>query len=150
MAYSFSKDTGLKLRRLARLEPSRETPNNKPNEQEEQLLYAVQKNHPRVGDHIVEQQLADSRGVRVMLPLFYSKQCLACHGNPRDELTSPGIKGRLQGRRLRRPFLLCCLLKKLTRAALICRIRQSTQWYQSAVDQLTRIAAAIQRQEHSI
>ena len=28
------------------------------------------------------------------------------------------------------------------------RNQQSTQWYQSAVDQLTRIAAAIQRQEH--
>src|SRR5688500_20378162 len=26
--------------------------------------------------------------------------------------------------------------------------QQSTQWYQSAVDQLTRIAAAMQRQEH--
>ena len=28
------------------------------------------------------------------------------------------------------------------------RDQQSTQWYQSAVDQLTRIAAAIQRQEY--
>src|SRR4030095_6088388 len=67
-------------------------PNNKPNEQEEQLLYAVQKNHPRVGDHIVEQQLADRRGVRVMLPLSYNKQCLACHGKPKGEVDISGYE----------------------------------------------------------
>ena len=90
VAYSFSKDTGLKLRQIGPPGTEPRNPNNKPNEQEEQLLYAVQKNHPRVGDHIVEQQLPDSRGVRVMLPLFYSKQCLACHGNPKGQVDISG------------------------------------------------------------
>ena len=90
VAYSFSKDTGLKLRQIGPPGTEPRNPDNKPNEQEEQLLYAVQKNHPRVGDHIVEQQLADIRGVRVMLPLFYSKQCLACHGNPKGQVDISG------------------------------------------------------------
>src|SRR5688572_13005043 len=59
VAYSFSKDTGLKLRQIGPPGTEPRNPDNKPNEQEEQLLYAVQKSHPRVGDHIVEQQLAD-------------------------------------------------------------------------------------------
>ena len=92
VAHSFSKDTGLKLRQIGPPGTQPRNPNNKPNEQEEQLLYAVQKNHPRVGDHIVEQQLADSRGVRVMLPLFYSKQCLACHGSPKGEVDISGYE----------------------------------------------------------
>ena len=92
VARSFSKDTGLKLRQIGPPGTEPRNPNNKPDEQEEQLLYAVQKNHPRVGDHIVEQQLADSRGVRVMLPLFYSKQCLACHGSPKGEVDISGYE----------------------------------------------------------
>ena len=92
VAHSFSKNTGLKLRQIGPPGTKPRNPNNKPNEQEEQLLYAVQKNHPRVGDHIVEQQLADSRGVRVMLPLFYSKQCLACHGSPKGEVDISGYE----------------------------------------------------------
>ena len=90
VAYSFSQDNGLKLRQIGPPGTEPRNPDNKPNEQEEQLLYAVQKSHPRVGDHIVEQQLADIRGVRVMLPLFYSKQCLACHGNPKGQVDISG------------------------------------------------------------
>jgi type II secretory pathway predicted ATPase ExeA len=92
VADSFSKDTGLELRQIGPPGTEPRNPNNKPNQQEEQLLYDVQKNHPRVGDHIVEQELADSRGVRVMLPLFYSKQCLACHGNPKGQVDISGYQ----------------------------------------------------------
>lgn len=92
VAHSFSKDTGLNLRQIGPPGKEPRNPNNKPNEQEEQLLYAVQRNHPRVGDHIVEQQLTDSRGVRVMLPLFYNKQCLVCHGSPKGEVDISGYE----------------------------------------------------------
>ena len=117
VAYSFSKDTGLKLRQIGPPGTEPRNPNNKPNEQEEQLLYAVQKNHPRVGDHIVEQQLADSRGVRVMLPSFTANNALPVMATPRDRSTSPGIKGRLQGRRRFRRAISIVLSAQLTRAA---------------------------------
>ena len=92
VAQSFSKDTGLKLRQIGPPGKEPRNPDNKPDDEEELLLYAVQKSHPRVGDHIVEQQLSDSRGVRVMLPLFYNKQCLACHGNPKGEVDISGYE----------------------------------------------------------
>ncbi len=92
VAQSFSKDTGLKLRQIGPPGTEPRNPNNKPDDQEEELLYAVQKSHPRVGDHIVEQQLTESRGVRVMLPLFYNKQCLACHGKPKGEVDISGYE----------------------------------------------------------
>ena len=92
VAQSFSKDTGLKLRQIGPPGKEPRNPNNKPDDEEELLLYAVQKSHPRVGDHIVEQQLADSRGIRVMLPLFYNRQCLACHGNPKGEIDISGYE----------------------------------------------------------
>ena len=92
VAQSFSKDTGLKLRQIGPPGKEPRNPNNKPDDDEELLLYAVQKSHPRVGDHIVEQQLADSRGIRVMLPLFYNRQCLACHGNPKGEIDISGYE----------------------------------------------------------
>ena len=92
VAERFSKDTGLKLRQIGPPGAEPRNPNNKPDDQEELLLYAVQKNHPRVGDHIVEQQLSDRSGVRVMLPLFYNKQCLACHGSPKGEVDISGYE----------------------------------------------------------
>ena len=92
VAQSFSKDTGLRLRQIGPPGKEPRNPNNKPDDDEELLLYAVQKNHPRVGDHIVEQPLTDSRGVRVMLPLFYNKQCLGCHGNPKGEVDISGYE----------------------------------------------------------
>jgi type II secretory pathway predicted ATPase ExeA len=86
----FSKDTGLKLRQIGPPGVTPRNPNNKPDEQEEQLLYAIRRNHPRVGDHMIEQP--DKNGVHVMLPLFYNKQCLACHGGPKGEVDISGYE----------------------------------------------------------
>ncbi len=91
VAEQFSKDTGLKLRQIGPPGIAPRNPDNKPDEQEEQALVVIQKSHPRAGDHIVEQQLAD-HGVRVLLPLFYTRQCLACHGKPKGEVDISGYE----------------------------------------------------------
>ena len=85
----FSKDTGLKLRQIGPPGHPPRNPNNKPDSQEEQALLVIQKSHPRVGDHAVEQLLPDN-AVRVLLPLFYNKQCLGCHGKPKGEVDISG------------------------------------------------------------
>ncbi len=89
VAMQFSKDTGLKLRQIGPPGVPPRNPDNKPDEQEEQALEAIQKSHPRIGDHAVEQRRPDN-GVRVILPLFYTKQCLACHGKPKGETDISG------------------------------------------------------------
>jgi len=89
VAEQFSKDAGLKLRQIGPPGVAPRNPNNKPDEQEEQALRAAQKSHPRVGDHVIEQQLPND-GVRVLLPLFYKKACLACHGKPKGDLDISG------------------------------------------------------------
>jgi general secretion pathway protein A len=92
VAERFSKDTGLKLRQIGPPGTEPRNPNNKPDDEEELLLAAVRKNHPRIGDHIVEQQLSEGSGVRVMLPLFYNRQCLSCHGSPKGEVDISGYE----------------------------------------------------------
>jgi type II secretory pathway predicted ATPase ExeA len=91
-AERFSKDTGLQLRQIGPPGKPPRNPNNKPDEQDEQLLFAIQNNHPRVGDHIVENRVAGDGGVRVLLPLFYNKQCLHCHGAPKGEVDISGYE----------------------------------------------------------
>jgi general secretion pathway protein A len=91
VAEQFSKEAGLKLRQIGPPGIAPRNPDNKPDEQEEQALAAIQKSHPRAGDHIVEQPLAD-HGVRVLLPLFYTRQCLACHGKPKGEVDISGYE----------------------------------------------------------
>jgi type II secretory pathway predicted ATPase ExeA len=91
VAEQFSRDTGLKLRQIGPPGIPPRNPDNKPNEQEEQALIVMQKSHPRAGDHIVEQQVSD-HGVRVLLPLFYTRQCLSCHGKPKGELDISGYE----------------------------------------------------------
>jgi hypothetical protein len=87
----FSKEAGVKLRQIGPPGIEPRNPNNKPDEQEEQALLGVQQRHPRVGDHVVEQQLPDNT-IQVLLPLFYNKQCLACHGKPKGGVDISGYE----------------------------------------------------------
>jgi type II secretory pathway predicted ATPase ExeA len=90
VAELFSKDTGLKLRQIGPPGVAPRNPNNKPDEQEEQLLHAIQRNHPRVGDHMIEHP--DTSAVHVLLPLFYTRQCLGCHGSPKGGVDISGYE----------------------------------------------------------
>jgi hypothetical protein len=42
-------------------------------------------NYPRHGETIVSEVVDGGKSVRVMLPLYYGKSCLACHGQPKGE-----------------------------------------------------------------
>ncbi|MEO6543718.1 MAG: DUF3365 domain-containing protein, partial [Nitrospiraceae bacterium] len=40
---------------------------------------------PRAGEQVVSAMAEDGKTVRVLLPLFYGKACLICHGTPKGE-----------------------------------------------------------------
>jgi hypothetical protein len=91
VAEVFSKQTGVTIRQIGPPDTEPRNPNNKPDGEEELALLAIQKSHPRVGDHVIEQEIPD-RGIRVLLPLFYSKSCLGCHGRPKGEIDISGYE----------------------------------------------------------
>jgi general secretion pathway protein A len=39
----------------------------------------------RVGEQVVSAMVEDGKSMRVLLPLFYGKNCLSCHGAPKGE-----------------------------------------------------------------
>lgn len=41
--------------------------------------------YPHQGDKIISETVDGGKSIRVMLPLFYGKGCLACHGEPKGE-----------------------------------------------------------------
>lgn len=48
--------------------------------------------YPRAGEKIVSEVVDGGKAVRVMLPLFYNKGCLGCHGEPAGERDITGYK----------------------------------------------------------
>ncbi len=91
VAATFSRDTGLKLRQIGPPEIEPRNPENRPDEQETEALLTIQKSHPRVGDHVISQRLPD-HSLRVLLPLFYTRPCLSCHGKPKGEVDISGYE----------------------------------------------------------
>ncbi len=41
--------------------------------------------YPHQGDKVISEEVDGGKILRVMLPLFYGKGCLACHGDPKGE-----------------------------------------------------------------
>ncbi len=48
--------------------------------------------YPRQGDKIIGETVDGGKAVRVLLPLFYGKGCLGCHGEPKGETDISGYK----------------------------------------------------------
>ena len=44
------------------------------------------------GDKIISKTVEEEKSVRVMLPLYYKKNCLICHGGPKGEQDVSGYK----------------------------------------------------------
>jgi Protein of unknown function (DUF3365) len=59
---------------------------NAPDEFERRMLARfADPTYPRQSDGILSEVVNDGKAVRVMLPLYYQKACLACHGEPKGE-----------------------------------------------------------------
>jgi len=59
-------------------------PKNKPDAFEAAEMKKMgEPSFPRVGEQVVSAMVEDGKGVRVLLPLFYGKDCLSCHGGPK-------------------------------------------------------------------
>ena len=85
-AAKFRPKTGAYLKQT--MNPPR-NPKNTPDEFEARVLKAfADPSYPRQGEKIISETVKDVDGgkaIRVMLPLFYLKGCLPCHGEPKGE-----------------------------------------------------------------
>jgi len=83
VAKKFSDKTGVYLKQTQN--PPR-NPKNTPDEFELKVLAKfAEVSYPREGEKIISESVDGGKTVRVMLPLFYGKGCLPCHGDPKGE-----------------------------------------------------------------
>jgi hypothetical protein len=73
-------------------------PKNKPDEFETGALEKLEHSSSKDVDGIVSETIGDT-SVRILLPLFYSKSCLGCHGEPKGERDISGYprEGKKEG-----------------------------------------------------
>jgi hypothetical protein len=82
-AAKFRAKTGVYLKQT--MNPPR-NPKNTPDEFEAKVLKTfANRDYPRQGEKIVSETVDSGKALRVMLPLFYLKGCLSCHGEPKGE-----------------------------------------------------------------
>lgn len=68
-------------------------PNNKADDFEKTVLAKFSDpSYPRQGDKVISEVVDGGKSVRVLLPLFYGKGCLGCHGEPKGEMDISGYK----------------------------------------------------------
>src|SRR5437867_2602143 len=81
----FTARTGFYLKQTTFDELLR-NPKNKADEFEAATLKKfAEPAYPRVGERVISATVDGGKAVRIMLPLFYGKGCLACHGEPKGE-----------------------------------------------------------------
>ena len=81
----FTAKTGIYLKQTAPDKILR-NPRNKADEFEAAMMDKfAEPSYPRTGEKIVSEVVDGGNAVRVMLPLFYGKGCLGCHGEPAGE-----------------------------------------------------------------
>jgi len=88
----FTAKTGIYLKQTAPDKILR-NPRNKADEFEAAMMEKfADPSYPRAGEKIVSKVVEGGKMVRVMLPLFYGKGCLGCHGEPTGERDITGYK----------------------------------------------------------
>ncbi len=84
-AASFSAKSGVYLKQTTH-EGLLRNPKNKADDFEAAVLKKfADPAYPHAGDKIISEAVDGGKTIRVMLPLFYGKGCLACHGDPKGE-----------------------------------------------------------------
>ncbi len=84
-AAKFTAKSGIYLKQTT-LDGFLRNPKNKADEFEAGVLKKfADPSYPRQGEKIVSEQVDGGKTTRVMLPLFYGKGCLNCHGEPKGE-----------------------------------------------------------------
>ncbi|MEK6548580.1 MAG: DUF3365 domain-containing protein [Nitrospirota bacterium] len=82
-AAKFRAKTGVYLKQTQN--PPR-NPKNTPDDFElKALAKFAEASYPRQGEKIISESVDGGKAVRIMLPLFYGKGCLPCHGEPKGE-----------------------------------------------------------------
>jgi hypothetical protein len=91
-ATEFSAKTGIYLKQTT-TDPLLRNPKNKADDFETGMLNKLaDASYPRQGDKILSETVEGEKAVRVLLPLFYGKGCLGCHGEPKGEMDISGYK----------------------------------------------------------
>jgi uncharacterized protein DUF3365 len=84
-AAKFTAKSGLYLKQTT-VDGLLRNPKNKADEFEAAALKKFSDpSYPRQGEKIISDTVDGGKAVRVMLPLFYGKGCLGCHGEPKGE-----------------------------------------------------------------
>jgi general secretion pathway protein A len=91
-AAEFSAKTGIYLKQTT-TDALLRNPKNKADDFEAGMLKKfADASYPRQGDKILSGTVEGGKAVRVLLPLFYGKGCLGCHGEPKGETDISGYK----------------------------------------------------------
>jgi general secretion pathway protein A len=81
----FQARSGVYLKQTAP-EPLVRNPKNKPDTFETDFMQKMaDPSFPRNGEQVLSQTVEEGKSLRVLLPLFYGKTCLSCHGSPKGE-----------------------------------------------------------------
>jgi general secretion pathway protein A len=91
-AAQFTENSGVYLKQTT-MDALLRNPKNKADDYEaEALKKFADASYPRQGEKTISETTADGRFVRLLLPLFYGKACLSCHGEPKGEPDISGYK----------------------------------------------------------
>ena len=84
-ATRFNAWSGMYMKQIAPVRLLR-NPRNKPDDFETAALEKIAQSHyHQNGETIVSEVMDGGKSVRILLPLFYDKACLICHGEPRGQ-----------------------------------------------------------------
>ncbi|MGH7254767.1 MAG: Tll0287-like domain-containing protein, partial [Nitrospirales bacterium] len=89
-AAKFTAKTNVYLKQTT-LDSLLRNPNNKADEYEAAVLAKfADPSYPRQGEKVISNEVEGGKAVRLLLPLFYGKACLGCHGEPKGETDISG------------------------------------------------------------